>query len=157
MADKSVDPRFDPRFQRGYSGPASSPSGSSSRTKPIVVKQVQPRSVDIPYPTPEQAADPRVAPPALVPADEAPRRNPFSLALLLGSIAAIVGSVATYVAWLKESNRGFSFSPGTDPADYVWFTLGNLAPAPLLLGGLLGLITWIVLKALMPRRVTDSV
>ncbi|CAN5167253.1 hypothetical protein BH11ACT3_BH11ACT3_01150 [soil metagenome] len=163
MADKTVDPRFDPRFQRGYVGPASPPSRSASRQQSIVVTPAQPRSVEIPYPTPAQSADPRVnrvavpSPDAGAAEHEPPRRNPFRLALLLSSLAAIVAGVAAFASWLANSSRGYNFGPNSDPLDYVWWTFTNLAPAPLLLAGLLGVIVWVVLGAVQPAtRTADA-
>jgi len=143
------DPRFDPRFQRGYDGPepdapatpaASSPLDSAGGSRPAASTPA-PSDGD----TAHGVAD-VVAPAASSDEDgfwSPPRRNPFALALLLGSLAMI--AVGLWLFWTVATAS--TFPNGYDrTAQALSILQQELTPA-LLMAGLLGVIAWVVLGA----------
>ena len=156
-----TDPRFDPAFQRGYSGPAPE---LVVRDRHAVGAQA-PRSSAPPPPLP-QAPSRTGPPPQAVPlvddtaadgtavegtvdgtaAEEselwrAPRRNPYSIALLVISVAMSITGGWLMQVWAVTSATGWS--PAQQTAAIVQ---QQLAPV-LLLGGIIGVVVWLVFGA----------
>lgn len=151
------DPRFDPRFQRGYDGPepdvpatpaASSPvePGASSRG-PAAASASSERGDGVgdgggpPGPTDLDA-------PSAGPDGEGlwppPRRNPFALVLLIGSLAMI--GVGIWLFWTVVTAS--TFPNGYDKASQAFALAQQQLTPALLIAGVLGLIGWFVLGAL---------
>lgn len=137
-----TDPRFDPAFQRGYSGP-----------EPELVQRAAP-----PTPTPSPATTVAAAtaetesPVQLVPVrdsaagDDAepwapPRRNPYAIALLLVGLAMILVG-----GWLTQVYATTAINGYTSEQQTTAILQQQLAPA-LLVGGIAGVIAWLVLGA----------
>ena len=145
-----TDPRFDARFQRGYDGPQPVPSAASA--PPPGLRSVPPIPEATPLPrSPKLAEEVPVEPvsshPAPAVVDEVepwapPRRNPFSLALLTASVILLVVG-----GWLLQL-YATTVSNGFTPEEQMQAILQQqLAPA-LLVGGMVGVIAWLVLGAL---------
>jgi hypothetical protein len=154
--DAGVDPRFDPVFQRGYDpgkhGERRSRATPRHATGPTPVPPI--REPEPPLP----ASDP-ADPAATAEAEEADftlrGRNPFRLALLVGSIAAIGG--ACLLIWNRiEENPYYQGFSGTDLPRLFRSQLTDAALVPLLTAGLLGLCLWLALGALGRRRSSDD-
>ena len=145
-----TDPRFDPAFQRGYSGPAPE---LVVRDRLAVGAQA-PRSSALP---PPQAPSRTGPPPQAVPLVDgtavdgtaaedselwrAPRRNPYSIALLVISVAMSITGGWLMQVWAVTSATGWS--PAQQTAAIVQ---QQLAPV-LLLGGIIGVVVWLVFGA----------
>lgn len=155
------DPRFDPRFQRGYAGPQPVPSGAAA---PPPSRALSDPVAPEPTPIDGEPAEPRPAP-ALLPsaledADEssAPQaapagRNPYALALLIGGVLLFV--TGTWWAWSSAglTNVSAESDPDAQLRAQAISLLGFLMPPALLIGGLLGIVGWLVLGALgVPSR-----
>jgi hypothetical protein len=150
MAKKSApDPRFDPRFQRGYDGPE-----PDAPPTPAVPSPIEPGGSSR-EPAGRGAAD--IAPASDAgrpsePRDEAdddalwspPRRNPFAIALLVGSLALI--AIGLWLIWTVASAS--SYPDGYDRAAQALALVQQVLSPALLLAGLLGVIGWLVLGAL---------
>jgi hypothetical protein len=154
MAGKQgVDPRFDPRFQRGFEG----------KVAPVVPAQAPP--------TPRVAAPPAESVVAAEPAvdaaipvvDPAPvvdlavaqleplrRFNPFRLALLVASLAAL--AIAAWLMWVTYDNLNFYYGGGLDRWMQFLAQLVSSLPAPLITAGLLGIVLWLAVGIVAPRR-----
>lgn len=149
--DAGVDPRFDPVFQRGYD-----PDRHRTRVRPPApVEPVEREPVVTTAPPPAAPRGEPEAPPAeSAPPEEEylpPRRNPFRLALLLGSLAAIAGSVVVLWRRIAQDPYGGYGGYGGDVGQVFYQQFSDALFAPLLTGGLLGLILWIAIGALRSR------
>ena len=153
--DAEVDPRFDPLFQRGYDPgkhrtrvrPAARVEERAERTR---LEPAEPRRVDVANGPEQESAG---AVPDANPQDEReseyepPRRNPFRLVLLAGSVAAIVG--AGLLLWNRISSDPYYY--GAPNSDLVAVFADNFVQAvlpALTTGGFIGLILWLGLGAL---------
>ena len=154
-----TDPRFDPAFQRGYSGPAPE---LVVRDR-LAVEAQAPRSSALPTsPAPSRTGPPPQAVPLVddTAADgtavdgtvdgsaaeeselwRAPRRNPYSIALLVISVAMSITGGWLMQVWAVTSATGWS--PAQQTAAIVQ---QQLAPV-LLLGGIIGVVVWLVFGA----------
>ncbi len=145
----NVDPRFDPRFQRGYDGPSlPPPTALAPPASPAPAPRIEP------LPTSGEIIEP---PPAEAPVefvDEPPRRNPFEIALLVVSLAFILVGVA--VVWSSASNNGFSGADAIDPWQQLLSQLRYTLQEPLLIGGVVGVILWLGLRAIEKVRSSDA-
>jgi hypothetical protein len=132
--DAGVDPRFDPMFQRGY-------DPKVHRRPPRVAEPMrQPRPApDSPQAEPVDRQNSPAAP-------ETPARNPYRLALLLVSIAAIAG--AALVLWRRLSEEPYY---GTQTGSLFTTQLLDNLTLPLLTGGIIGLCLWLALGAVQRR------
>jgi hypothetical protein len=144
------DPRFDPRFQRGYDGPEPDAPSTPAMPSPLEVGRSSPREAGIPSPSDSDAArgTADLAAPAGDSAVEGlwapPRRNPFALALLLGSLAMI--AVGVWFFWSVFTAS--SFPDGNDRAAQTFNLVQQELTPALFIVGLLGVITWLVLGSL---------
>ncbi len=179
--DAGVDPRFDPVFQRGYdpskhggrrplaarhapaeSAPAETAPDESGTAESAPGENAPardaPATVDAGTPAASRVHDPAGAAPtpANADADAPPRgRNPFRLALLLTSIAAMGGGVL--LIWNRiEENPYYQGFSGTDIGMLFGAQLREAALVPLLTGGLLGLCLWLAIGVVAPRRHDDG-
>lgn len=154
--DAEVDPRFDPMFQRGYD-PAVHGGGRvrpapRHATGPVPVDAVRQAAFEDavipPDPAPAPAAVIRVVPP---PAEDVVlrARNPFRLALLLASVAAIGG--AAWIMWNQLSDP-YRYGPiNTDTGAQFLQQFTDAMLVPLLTAGLIGLTLWLAIGALQRR------
>ncbi len=153
--DAGVDPRFDPVFQRGYDPAkhggrrphrAPRPSTDESPVTPIRESVVEATEVPAAAPAPELAA-----PPAEPEAElELRARNPFRLALLVASIAAIAGAAA--LLWNRlEDDPYLGVFASVDVGIQFRTQFIEASISPLLMGGLLGLALWLALGAMRWR------
>jgi hypothetical protein len=134
--DAGVDPRFDPMFQRGY-------DPKLHRRPPRAAEPARE-----PRPAPEspraEPVDRQGAP--VSPETLPPPRNPYRLALLLVSIAAIAG--AALLLWRRLGEEPYY---GTQTGTlFVTQLLDNL-PTPVLTGGIIGLCLWLAIGAVGRR------
>lgn len=151
------DPRFDPAFQRGYSGPeptlVARPQASPSRqTIPDVAEPAIARAPVAP--TPPGPAEP-TAELALEEPWQQPRRNPFAIALLASGLIMLVLGIA--MIWSTATAQNSTDTQATyDTAAQALSIVDYLLPPALLLGGILGLLAWLILGALGPSQRRDS-
>ncbi|MEO8262593.1 MAG: hypothetical protein ABI566_08475 [Pseudolysinimonas sp.] len=83
--------------------------------------------------------------------DTPPRRNPFRLALLIGSVAAIAGSGLLF--WRRLAQDPYGGSVRGELIDQFAQQFVDALLVPLLTGGLIGLALWLALGALTrPHR-----
>jgi hypothetical protein len=168
--DAEVDPRFDPMFQRGYDPSkhgrrppkaaarhATAPTPvtpireaeTSGRHDAVPIAEARDRA-GAPVTTPHELPAVQDAPiPAATPESEAAlhRRNPFRLALLIASIAAIGG--ACLLIWNRiEENPFYQGFSGTDLPRLFRSQLTDAALAPLIMVGLVGLSLWLAIGAI---------
>jgi hypothetical protein len=153
------DPRFDPAFQRGYDGPEPE---LVVRPAPGVAEAVRdftpPTHADAPAPAAERVT-PAAAESAPGEAEtivdsppdgsaQQPRRNPFSVALLVSGLALIVIGLA--MIWSFATRQITVDETGTtfDVGSQALAILNYLLPPALLLGGVLALVAWLILGAL---------
>ncbi len=160
-----TDPRFDPAFQRGYSGPE--PELVVRAPAPVHTPSQPVRMAAPPSSPSQESARPGVAEAdasAAVRFDSAereepwrlPRRNPFGIALLAVGVAMLVLGAAMIWSTATQNNI---YAQGTfDTAAQALSLVNYLLPPALLLGGILGILGWLVLHALgaFPRRDSAS-
>jgi len=149
MSGKRPDPRFDPRFQRGYDGPEPELPSTPAVPSPLEAAGSLRRAAGIPSASDADSA-PDMADLAAPAADSdtdgfwtPPRRNPFALALLLGSLAMI--AVGVWFFWSVFTAS--SFPDGYDRAAQAFSLVQQQLTPALFIVGLLGVITWLVLGA----------
>ena len=143
------DPRFDPRFQRGYDGPEPDAPSTPAASLPVDSAEGSRRAASTPAPSDDGTAHGVADVAALAASSDEdgfwspPRRNPFALALLLGSLAMI--AVGLWLFWTVATAS--TFPNGYDrTAQALSILQQELTPA-LLMAGLLGVIAWVVLGA----------
>jgi hypothetical protein len=148
------DPRFDPAFQRGYTGPEPElVVREVVSARPQTVPDVAP-SVLAQIPVPDD-----VRPPAETIGDSkpeeiwSPRRNPFALAMLVGGVILIVAGVA--MIWSIATQNNSNAQPTLDTGAQALAILNYLLPPALFLGGVLGVLGWLILGALGVTRAQD--
>lgn len=168
MADDSgIDPRYAAQFQRGFD-PAQHPTAAP--VKPTPSGPV--RLAGGPVASAERVPDgPIVRPRVVAPAepvrisseaahdegdeaaDEEPvpwwRRRPIAeWVLLAASLLLVVLAFATFAEQVERQNEGF----GPDVGDALVYLLVMALPGPLFLGGVVGLLLWVALRAVDARR-----
>jgi hypothetical protein len=165
--DAEVDPRFDPMFQRGYDPkvhggrrPRVAPRHgtepvpivsfrerpAASSAEPVVRGAVERTPTDV------AAADTAAAvePASEVDEQEVRGLNPFRLALLVASVAAIGG--AALLIWHRLTSDPYGTPYTTEVWALFWQQMGDSILVPLLTGGLIGLAVWLGLVAVSPRK-----
>lgn len=139
-----LDPRFDPVFQRGYDPEVhevhAQPRRTSARPdsigQPPTARNAGPEPADIPVEE-LQEAEPDVP-------------NPWRRALLLTSVGLLL---AAFVFVWMVGQRDIYSTPGIpDVAELFLQQLSYQLPTPLLVGGVLGLLTWVALGAIRRRQ-----
>jgi len=160
-----TDPRFDPAFQRGYAGPepelvqrAAAPIPSPASASPAS-KEPGVARVFSPGPGEESgpdAASARQSESGLAIGgtdqqsewfDQPPHRNPFGIALLASGLLLLLaggGMIWSFATRSVTQDALGSFDPGTQAIAILDYHL----PPALLLGGVLGVLGWLVLGAL---------
>jgi hypothetical protein len=140
-----VDPRFDPVFQRGYDpakhGRPRPPRVEERREARVeerrearVEERREATRLETPHPTPDLDPD-------------LPPRNPFRLALLLTSLAAL--AVAGVLIWTQLTSDPLWYeTPGSDVWARFWEELQAALIPALIVGGIAGLALWLGLGAL---------
>jgi hypothetical protein len=133
-----TDPRFDPVFQRGYSGPAPELVVRETVVDPPVRPVAAPDAYPAPAPAPVADDIGTEEPGAWAP----PRRNPFAIALLVVGVTMVAAGV-----WLTQAFAATSANGYTPDEQTIAILQQALGPA-LLLGGIVGVVAWLVLGAL---------
>jgi len=174
--DDGVDPRFDPVFQRGYDperhGAGRTSRAQRARPEPpqpdaarADAVRIDPRAEERSQATrlnaaaasfAETAPSRTAAVPSLLPPVESdepgdgdsapPRQNPFRLALLLASLAALAAAVV--LLWSRFAADPQDYYYGSNAGKLFQQQLVETLPGPLLIAGLAGLIAWLALGAL---------
>lgn len=143
------DPRFDPRFQRGYDGPEPELPATPAVPSPLERTGSSRRAADVSSPSDsdnERGTTDLAAPAADSDTDQPwtpPRRNPFALALLLGSLTMI--AVGVWFFWSVFTAS--SFPNGYDRGEQAFSIVQQQLTPALFIVGLFGVITWLVLGA----------
>lgn len=150
MAGTEIDPRYAAQFQRGYD-PARDPA--PVRRGPMRLEGGPPPSAPrVPDPPPmvERPADPPVV--AEVEHDEEPPtvRSRLEWALMVSGVVLLVASGALFVGAVELQDRYAGWLPGFEGQLYGAAT--NQLPGPLLVGGVLAIVAWIVLRAVSAER-----
>jgi hypothetical protein len=150
MADTEIDPRYSAQFQRGYD-PARHPA--PVRRGPTRLEGGPPPSAPR-VPDPPPVVERPVAPPAAVevePDDAQPSvRSRLEWALLGAGVVLLVAAGALFVGAVELQNRYSGWLPGFEGQLYGAAT--NQMPGPLLVGGVLAIVVWIVLRAVSADR-----
>lgn len=173
MADRELDPRFDPRYQRGFD-PAlheTPDDRRSSLSRPTAASPLDAAPAVAASASPVPRAQVLVPPPVPPAAGlgeldqrgtwadddtslDAPTRNPFRLALLVASLAAIAASAALVVATYRTS---YSYSStDTSPGELFLTQFPQYAYGPLFTVGLIGLVLWVAVGAVIPGGTDDD-
>lgn len=144
MAKSSApDPRFDPRFQRGYDGPQPAPPAIPAMPSPIESASGLGAERET-----EHGREPAETVEPTVTGDDGlwapPRRNPFAIALLVGSLAMI--AVGVWLIWSVVTAS--TYPDGNDRAAQAFGMVQAQVTPALLIAGVLGLVGWLVLGAL---------
>ncbi|CAN5372985.1 hypothetical protein BH09ACT4_BH09ACT4_10450 [soil metagenome] len=160
--DSDVDPRFDPVFQRGYDPAVHPAPRPRPRPQPLGEERREAPRLETEPSNPVDAKPPDVISTGSItdistgsitdiePDLEPLPRNPFRLALLLASLAAL--AAAGGLLWNRVTSVPYYYgSPSSD----TWSTFLDgvevaLLPA-LTTGGLIGLTLWLALGALRKR------
>lgn len=150
MADTEIDPRYAAQFQRGYD-PVRDPA--PIRRAPTRLEGGPPASAPrVPDPPPivERLADPPVV--AEVEHDEGSPtvRSRFEWALLGAGVVLLVAAGALFMGAVELQDRYAGWLPGFEGQLYGAAT--NQLPGPLLVGGVLAIVAWIVLRAVSAER-----
>lgn len=166
MGDPRIDPRFDPRFQRGFEGvdaveaPQNSRAGESRQSASAreaargparereharePVSTGEPERTVMAVPTAEQEREPNDN---WIRSEEyasPPPRNPFRLAILIASLAMLL--VGGWLIW-SELTAGVNAWGDYDSSQRAVLLLQQQLSPALLIGGVFGVISWLVLGA----------
>ena len=128
-----IDPRAEERSQatRLHAAPAAASSAETAPSRAAAVPSSLP---------PVESDEPGDG-------DSAPsRRNPFRLALLLASLAALAAAVV--LLWSRFAADPQDYYYGSNAGKLFQQQLVETLPGPLLIAGLAGLIAWLALGAL---------
>lgn len=171
MSDRELDPRFDPRYQRGFDPALHEPRDDrrSSLSRPTVPRH------QVPQPAPHIAVPPEVrssnasdvAPHAQLELDRQARddgdahddarddedldpsgRNPYRVALLVGSLASLL--VGLSALWATANVENEIYARQDTVAIFVATVAGALAPA-LISAAVIGFALWVALGAVLLR------
>jgi hypothetical protein len=135
-----TDPRYDEQFRRGYDGPvvpppvASVPPAAPPESTAARISASVPESVPEPVAVEPVGADR----PRDVGVSRPFRRNPFAIGLLSAGILMLVVGV-----WMIER----SISPIATSEEQAVSQLESQLAAPLLTGGVIAIVAWLVLGA----------
>jgi hypothetical protein len=155
MAGAGIDPRFDPRYQRGFDPGAPLPPAPRvvSYAPRVAPPVAEPPVVEPPVIEPVETPAPPVSTSSTNDAGstpETPDRNPYRLALLVGSVVALVAAALLYVAVVRLLDEPDPVI-GLSTLEQMLMSSGaELASALVVVGGV-GLATWLVLGMLRER------
>lgn len=146
-----LDPRYDPQFQRGYD-PARDPA--PVRRGPMRLEGGPPPSAPR-VPPPPPAVERPVAPPVVVvdaePDEEMPTvRSRLEWALLGTGLVLLVAAGALFAGAVQQYDRYAGWLPGLEGQLYGAAT--SQLPGPLLVGGILAIVAWVVVRAVAAER-----
>jgi hypothetical protein len=145
-----IDPRYAAQFQRGFD-PAQHAT-PPARQEPMRLEggppPTAPRVPDPPPLVEKPSAEPRVA--TVSEAEEfVPPGRPRLEWALLGVGAALLALAAMLFAGAVEARDS---GLGTGIEDQLYGTMISQLPGPLLVAGVLGIVLWIVVRAVIPTR-----
>lgn len=151
MADDSgIDPRYAAQFQRGYDPTR---DVSPQRRGPVRLEGGPPPTAPrVPDPPP-LAAEPLEPPVAAAVEDEEPvsaGRSRLEWALLGVGVLLLVLAGVLFVGAVQLADRYSGWYPGFEGQLYGAAT--DRLPGPLLLGGVVAIVAWIVLRAVSAER-----
>lgn len=165
MADDSgIDPRYAAQFQRGYdperhpAPPVAPPRDPSAPVRlpggpvPTAIRVDDvPRAVVAATASPARVADEvPEGPSAEGDHEEArPRRAVYEWMLVGASVVMILAAAWLFGMQIENYNTGFG--PGAE--EQILFILVSALPGPLIVGGVVGILGWIGLRAIAPLRV----
>ena len=136
-----TDPRYDEQFRRGYDGPVVPPPPVASVPPAAPPESTAARtSASVPEPVPEPVAvEPVWADRSRDVGVPRPfRRNPFAIGLLSAGILMLAVGV-----WMVQR----SISPIATSEEQAVSQLESQLAAPLLTGGVIAIVAWLVLGA----------
>jgi hypothetical protein len=144
-----LDPRYDPQFQRGFD-PAR--DAAPVRRGPMRLEGGPPPTAPrVPDPPPLVEREPD--PPALevdIEEEAPPARPRLEWALLGTGIVLLVAAAMLFVGAVELSDRYSGWLPGFEGQLYGAAT--SQLPGPLLVGGVLAIVAWIVIRAVSAER-----
>lgn len=165
--DSGLDPRYAAQFQRGYAGPPLPRKAPSER-----VPAANPSTPTQPERTPADPQPPKLQPAAPAqplaasrterqesvdaaePDDTVDRSAGFREWGLLGA-GVVLFVLAVGLFWVAATDT--SLYSALWPSDrYVFIETRNRLPGPLLVGSILAVSTWVVMRALGSRRAGGS-
>jgi len=149
--ERSLDPRFDPRYQRGFD-PATMPVDPATLHEPVEEAGPMAPVSAVPAPTRDKRDEPH--PSEYDDESDVPvsTRNPFQLALLLGSVGLLV--LAAAILWWSANNQSaFLYGSAAETAwNWMLQALTQMVPPAATVAGFLGLGAWLALGALAALR-----
>ncbi|MGB3909767.1 MAG: hypothetical protein WBL06_04785 [Pseudolysinimonas sp.] len=152
MAENAgIDPRYAAQFQRGYDPTT---DAAPSRRGPVRLEGGPPATA-APVPDPPPLAERHPVEPAVraepEPDDHPPApRSRLEWALLGAGVALLVAAGALFVGAVQQFDRDSGWLPGFENQLYGAAT--DQLPGPLLVAGVLAIVTWIVLRAISADR-----
>lgn len=136
-----TDPRYDEQFRRGYDGPpVPPPQAAASAPSQRDVREI-PSQVEQPWEVDETGAAAGVEEdrPRGIDASRPFRRNPFAIALLAGGVLLMAVGV-----WMIERSVSLTSIVFT-PEQQAVIEVESQLSAPLLTGGVIAIVAWLVL------------
>jgi len=156
--DPGIDPRYAAQFQRGYDGPVLVPPTTqspatpthSTRTAPVRMEGGPPATAArIPDP-PHVVARPHVHEEPVDVDEPTPTGTPRTEWALL-AVGVVALAAAGWVVWINATDITSYTSTTSAIVDYVWRDTRFLLPGPLVLGGIVSIVAWMVVRALRTR------
>jgi hypothetical protein len=149
MADTEIDPRYAAQFQRGYD-PAR--DGTPLRRGPVRLEGGPPPTAPrVPEPPPVVERHVEAEAPATEPVEPQPTvRSRLEWTLLATGILLLVVAAVLFRGAVELSERYSGWLPGFEGMLYGAATAE--LPGPLLVGGVVAIVAWIVLRAVSAER-----
>jgi hypothetical protein len=148
--DAGIDPRYAAQFQRGFDPTR---DAAPIRRGPVRLEGGPPPTaprVPAPPPLVEREPDPPVTLDAEPEEEVLPVRPRLEWALLVAGIVLLVAAGMLFVGAVELSERYSGWLPGFEGQLYGAAT--SQLPGPLLVGGVLAIVAWIVIRAVSPER-----
>jgi len=149
--DAGIDPRYAAQFQRGYDPTT---DAAPIRRGPVRLGGGPPATAPR-VPDPPPVVERHLGEPAVraepEPDERAPTpRSRLEWALIGGGVVLLVAAGALFVGAVQQFDRYSGWSPGFE--GQLWGAATDQLPGPLLLAGVLAIVTWIVLRAVSADR-----